>query len=99
MPKNQHLYVKIECINLTVITTKKILSELQRFSVGLGSKPSAEVELCFGEEFPDPKVPKNRKLIVAQVGEIKCSLGKKEGWETFPRLDSDRAGLSLGNLL
>lgn len=67
--------------------------------MGIGSKPSAVVELCFGEEFPDPKVPKNRKLIVAQVGEIKCSLGKKEGWGTFPRLDSDRACLSLGNLL
>ncbi|CAG04088.1 unnamed protein product, partial [Tetraodon nigroviridis] len=42
-------------------------TELQRYSVGKGSKPSFEVELCFGEEYPDPKVPKNRKLIVAQV--------------------------------
>lgn len=44
------------------------LSELQRYLRGKGSKPSIEVELCFGEEFPDPKLPKNRKLIVAQVG-------------------------------
>lgn len=64
--------------------------------MGMGSKPSAEVELCFGEEFPDPKVPKNRKLIVAQVGEIKCSLGKKEGWGTFPRLDSNKAFFESG---
>lgn len=72
---------------------KKKLSELQRYSAGKGSKPSFEVELCFGEEYPDPKVPKNKKLIVAQVGSIKCSLGKKEGWGTFSRLDSDRPGL------
>lgn len=57
------------------------------------------MELCFGEEFPDPKVPKNRKLIVAQVGEIKCSLGKTEGWGPLPGSDSGRAGLRLGVLL
>ncbi|XP_003963449.2 interferon regulatory factor 10 [Takifugu rubripes] len=42
-------------------------TELQSYLRGKGSKPSIEVELCFGEEFPDPKLPKNRKLIVAQV--------------------------------
>lgn len=48
--------------------TTYLLSELHRYIRGKGSKPSIEVELCFGEEFPDPKLPKNRKLIVAQVG-------------------------------
>lgn len=48
--------------------TTYLLSELQSYLRGKGSKPSIEVELCFGEEFPDPKLPKNRKLIVAQVG-------------------------------
>lgn len=45
-----------------------LLSELQRYLMGKGSKPSIEVELCFGEEYPDSKLPKNKKLILAQVG-------------------------------
>lgn len=45
-----------------------LLSELQRYLMGKGSKPSIDVELCFGEEYPDSKLPKNRKLILAQVG-------------------------------
>ncbi|KAF7668086.1 hypothetical protein LDENG_00033750 [Lucifuga dentata] len=43
------------------------LSELQSHLLGKGPTPSYEVELCFGEEYPDPKVPKTGKLIVAQV--------------------------------
>lgn len=54
-----------------------LLSEIQRYLMGKGSKPSIKVELCFGEEYPDPKVPKNRKLIVAQVGANECVLEKR----------------------
>ncbi|XP_068453766.1 interferon regulatory factor 10 [Clinocottus analis] len=43
------------------------LSELQRGLQGKGPTPSYEIELCFGEEYPDPNVPKNRKLIMAKV--------------------------------
>ncbi|KAM9342718.1 interferon regulatory factor 10 isoform 2-T2 [Pholidichthys leucotaenia] len=43
------------------------LRELQNFSLGKGPAPSYEIELCFGEEYPDPNIPKTRKLIMAQI--------------------------------
>ncbi|XP_075897785.1 interferon regulatory factor 10 isoform X3 [Nelusetta ayraudi] len=43
------------------------LNDLHNCLTGKGAKPSYTTELCFGEEFPDPTVPKTTKLIVAQV--------------------------------
>ncbi|XP_030590498.1 interferon regulatory factor 10 isoform X2 [Archocentrus centrarchus] len=42
-------------------------SALQSCLQGRGPIPSYEIELCFGEEYPDPNVPKTKKLIMAQV--------------------------------
>ncbi|XP_044208944.1 interferon regulatory factor 10 [Thunnus albacares] len=43
------------------------LSELQSCLQGKGPTPSYGIELCFGEEYPDPNIPKSRKLIMTQV--------------------------------
>lgn len=43
------------------------LNEMQRCLQGKGPTPSYEIELCFGEEYPDPNAPKTSKLIMAQV--------------------------------
>lgn len=47
---------------------KCLCTELQRCLQGKGPTPSYEIELCFGEEYPDPNAPKTSKLIMAQVG-------------------------------
>lgn len=43
------------------------LSQLQRCIQGKGPIPLYRIDLCFGEEYPDPTIPKNKKLIMAQV--------------------------------
>ncbi|KAM4563668.1 interferon regulatory factor 10 isoform 2-T5 [Odontesthes bonariensis] len=50
-----------------LLDTPTFLNALQSCLQGKGPAPSYEIELCFGEEYPDPNVPKSRKLIVAQV--------------------------------
>lgn len=43
------------------------LTQLERCIQGKGPAPMYKIDLCFGEEYPDPSVPKTRKLIMAEV--------------------------------
>ncbi|KAK7878668.1 hypothetical protein WMY93_030504 [Mugilogobius chulae] len=43
------------------------LRHLQKCTQGKGPVPLHKIDLCFGEEYPDPNVPKTRKLIMAEV--------------------------------
>ncbi|XP_051516388.1 interferon regulatory factor 10 isoform X2 [Myxocyprinus asiaticus] len=45
----------------------QIHKDLQKHQQGTGPEPQYIVDLCFGEEFPDPSQPKTKKLITAQV--------------------------------
>lgn len=71
------------------------LTDLQRCLQGKGPAPSYEIELCFGEEYPDPNVPKTKKLIMAQVVPLfavellqKSNLAENE--EKRPNLTSNK---------
>ncbi|XP_053705843.1 interferon regulatory factor 10 isoform X1 [Synchiropus splendidus] len=49
-----------------LLDTQTFLTELHNFSHGNGPPPSYEIDLCFGEEYPDPKIAKTEKLIMAR---------------------------------
>ncbi|KAL1021479.1 hypothetical protein UPYG_G00013820 [Umbra pygmaea] len=49
-----------------LLDTPIFLKELQDYLQGAGPKPRYEIDLCFGEEYPDAQ-PKTKKLIIAQV--------------------------------
>ncbi|KAM9786111.1 interferon regulatory factor 10 [Neosynchiropus ocellatus] len=49
-----------------LLDTQTFLTELHNSSRGNGPPPSYEIDLCFGEEYPDPKIAKNEKLIMAR---------------------------------
>nr|UKS51553.1 interferon regulatory factor 4-like protein [Planiliza haematocheilus] len=76
------------------------LNALQCCLQGKGPTPSYEIELCFGEEYPDPNVPKSRKLIMAQVVPLfavellqRFNLGETE--EKHPPVASNKGGERL----
>uniref|UniRef100_A0A4W6ETV3 Interferon regulatory factor 10 n=1 Tax=Lates calcarifer TaxID=8187 RepID=A0A4W6ETV3_LATCA len=50
-----------------LLDIQTFVRDLQSCLQGKGPTPSYEIELCFGEEYPDPNVPKTKKLIMAQV--------------------------------
>lgn len=52
-------------MNLNV--TYPVSAELGNCLHGKGRTPRYQIDLCFGEEYPDPNIPKNRKLIMAEV--------------------------------
>ena len=43
-------------------------TELQNYLQRKGPLPNYEIDLCFGEEYPDAKVSKTMKLITVHVG-------------------------------
>lgn len=57
-----------------------LCADLEKCLSGNGAKPSYMTELCFGEEFPDPAIPKTTKLIVAQVNGTFLSATLKRQW-------------------
>ncbi|XP_047465094.1 interferon regulatory factor 10 [Mugil cephalus] len=76
------------------------LNALQSYLQGKGPTPAYEIELCFGEEYPDPNVPKTRKLIMAQVVPLfavellqRFNLGETE--EKHPPVTSNKDGEKL----
>lgn len=76
------------------------LNALQNSLLGKGPTPSYDIELCFGEEYPDPNVPKTRKLIMAHVVPLfavellqRFSLGQTE--EKHQNLTSNAEGNNM----
>ncbi|XP_028308779.1 interferon regulatory factor 10 [Gouania willdenowi] len=52
---------------LKLLDTPAFVTALQSSLQRNRPTPSYEIELCFGEEYPDPSVPKSKKLIMAKV--------------------------------
>ncbi|XP_061698731.1 interferon regulatory factor 10 isoform X2 [Syngnathoides biaculeatus] len=50
-----------------LLNTSTFLNDLQSCLQGKGTTPNYRIELCFGEEYPDPNTPKSQKLIMVQV--------------------------------
>lgn len=50
-----------------LLDTRVFLKDLQSCLQGKGPVPLYIIDLCFGEEYPDPNNPKRMKLIMAQV--------------------------------
>lgn len=68
LAEHRHKPNKLERERTCKLLDMKIFSqELLNYRQGIGPEPQYIVELCFGEEFPDPTQPKNKKLIRAQV--------------------------------
>lgn len=76
-----------------LLDTQIFLNELQSSLQGKGPAPSHKIELCFGEEYPDPDMPKVKKLIMAQVVPL-FAVGllqrfNLESEETLPTISMD----------
>ncbi|XP_061828140.1 interferon regulatory factor 10 isoform X2 [Nerophis lumbriciformis] len=50
-----------------LLDNSTFLNDLQRCLQGKGTPPLYSIELCFGEEYPDPTTPKTQKLVMVQV--------------------------------
>ncbi|XP_008317545.1 interferon regulatory factor 10 isoform X2 [Cynoglossus semilaevis] len=71
------------------------LGELGNCLHGKGRTPGYQIDLCFGEEYPDPNIPKNRKLIMAEVRplfavELLQKFNLTEGTEKLEKSTVDR---------
>lgn len=66
-------YVCMMNLNISI----HVYAELQSCLQGKGPTPSHEIELCFGEEYPDPSIPKTKKLIMAQVCHVYVGKGPR----------------------
>lgn len=56
-----------------------LFPELRLFLQGAGPKPKFRIDLCFGEEYPEPIESKAKKLITAEVS-VSVTYGKSLSW-------------------
>nr|XP_014351730.1 PREDICTED: interferon regulatory factor 4-like [Latimeria chalumnae] len=57
-------------ITCKLLDTQQFLQELQVYMHDRRTPPRYQIDLCFGEEYPDPPSQRSRKLIMAQVEPI-----------------------------